>query len=310
MSKRRIILFCVAALIIPCLIWLQSLLRVNLFSSPVVNSSPLDSLTKGGGATIIPTLGSPDTQIPPSNSSSPIGSTLRLVPNIPRAFTLDHQPKTSLEPVSSQYSATSENLPLEQKAQMIQESLDLLATGTFFHNFPPKLRANVPQVIEAGMTEQVTEELRQRLQGQGNIITRDKVPYDPLGINILLKADENFVVEDLITGQRPPIVNGTATIWRWKITPKKRGLHYVTLTALVRLNVPQLDRSYDKELVLYKEPVDVQVNPVYSLLMLLIHHGLTAFFLSLCTLFGIFAWYKALWVHKKSTPVISDSSLP
>lgn len=183
----------------------------------------------------------------------------------------------------------------EQKIQLIQRALESLQQGTFFHNIPSQMHVGQPIVIEAGVTEAVTEQLLRELQGQGTVKTRDGIRYDPVGIDIKLSADESdFNIRPIVVGKRSPIVDGKSEIWRWQVTPLKRDSHYITLIATVNLQVPELGQDYKREYVIYSESVVVQGRLGYSLQQLIVKHWQSLLVGALASSFGVFAWFLAL----------------
>ncbi|MBI4739862.1 hypothetical protein HY772_10120 [Candidatus Woesearchaeota archaeon] len=196
----------------------------------------------------------------------------------------------------------------EQKEQAIQQTLDHLSKGKFFHNVPAQMQVNRPILIEAGITKEVTAQLRQELQGQGGIVVREGVPYDPLGIDIRLSGDSaDFKIQPIQQGKRAPIINDQPVIWSWQVTPLKRDIHYLTLIATVQVNVPELERSYSREYVVHPEPVMVKGRLDYSLQQFFINHWQSLITGTLLVGVGLFAWSIALGPRRHTADIQDEA---
>jgi len=210
-------------------------------------------------------------------------------------------PRTSdTKDASPNQSLPDQPQKLGQGERALQNSLNQLATGAFFHNVPHTMRSNRSEIIEAGITKNFTEQLRQELQGQGEVVVKQNVRYDPTGVTIQLKASpEEFYINQISGGKQVPIVDGKSEIWRWKVTPLRRGIHYLNLTSTVDIYVPQQERKYSKEVVIYKEPISVQVNVGYSIQLFVLNHGLQVVISAIAILFGLFSWWRGLYPRSR-----------
>jgi hypothetical protein len=217
-------------------------------------------------------------------------------PPLIESFYGSNESRSLLKDSSKKPSSQEESgLTPEQRFQLIQRALERLPQGTFFHNIPSQMHVGQPIVIEAGVTEAVTDQLLRELQGQGTVKTRDGIRYDPVGIDITLSANESdFNVRPMVAGKRSPIIDGEPEIWRWQVTPFKRDSHYITLIATVNLQVPELGHDYKREYVIYSEPVIVQGRLDYSLQQLIAKHWQSLLVGALASSLGVFAWFLAL----------------
>lgn len=182
------------------------------------------------------------------------------------------------------------------KAEALNEALDRLAKGLFFHTIPSTLTAGSLVTIKAGVTQKLTEALKKELQG---LVTQlPDVHYDPKGIDIQLKADSaDFLVKPLLVGVHPPLVNGKPTVWQWEVTPLRQGKRYLNLTSTVKLTVPTLQKPYSHEVAIAKDPVTVKANWLYSVQQFTIRYGLPVVLVLLSlavSVFGLVSLGKTL----------------
>lgn len=178
----------------------------------------------------------------------------------------------------------------EQKVQAIEQMLDSLPKGTFFHNVPSEMYAGQPILIEAGIAENITDQLE--IQGQDRIKFRNGIRYNPLGTELRLSADSSDFSVFLIE-KRIPLAS-KFNIWKWQVTPLKRDSHYITLIVTVRLQVSELEQDYKQDYVVYNEPIIVKGSLSYSLQQLVVKHWQRLCMGTLAFTLGIFTWFLAL----------------
>jgi len=187
----------------------------------------------------------------------------------------------------------------EQQEQVIQQSLDRLSKGIFFHNVPSKMQVNRPVLVEAGIVKEMTAQTRKELRGQGDIRLREGVPYDPLGIDIELSADSNsFKVEQIIGHKGIPIVDSKPAIWSWQVTPQESGTHNLMIIATVHLHVPELERDYTRDYIVSRDPIAVQSDIGYSLQKLIVNYWQNIMLGTLAILLGLFPWRMVIRPRK------------
>ena len=172
------------------------------------------------------------------------------------------------------------------------------------------MKVNKTITIESGVIRETTNKIFKNLQEQGGVLVKENVRYDPLGIEIQLISDEEeFAVQEVSVGQRPPIINNEPVIWKWKVKPRKRGDYYLTLIAIVDLQVPELERNYVKEVVVDRTSVNIQGNLGYSTQQFFAKHWRKMLIVSISFFFGFFLWRMALRSRGKRQEILSSSDV-
>ena len=124
------------------------------------------------------------------------------------------------------------------------------------------MQANKSAIIQAGIT---LDKIPSELSAIGNVEIRNNVSYDPLGIEIKLNVDEEtFKVREISVGEKP-IVSVSPELWMWEITPLKAGNHQMVILAVIKLKVPEIDKEYRRDIIVFSEEREVKVNYTYSL---------------------------------------------
>jgi hypothetical protein len=76
-------------------------------------------------------------------------------------------------------------------------SNEKLPQGEVYHNVPGQMKVDVAEIIKAGITSEVTDKIKQELQGKGNLDIQSGVRFDPIGLEmkLIVKPDEFEVFE-------------------------------------------------------------------------------------------------------------------
>ena len=187
--------------------------------------------------------------------------------------TLGSQARTNLNSSSSQPSfpqalgASILTDPLVDEApknQLVPDTSDNefsvayehLITGEFFHTIPANTKIEQPVLIEAGVAEEVTQELLARLDVQGLTTIEEGVQYNPLGVDLRLHGNsEAFSIEEISAGEKA-VIKDYPDVWRWSVTPLKPGEQTLTLEAVVSLD--DTPGSLQQSLLLTEKTVSVE----------------------------------------------------
>jgi hypothetical protein len=148
--------------------------------------------------------------------------------------------------------------------QAIANTLEQLPEGQVYHNVPEKMKVGIPQMIEAGIAPEVTEQIQQKIQGQGEIEIESGIRFDPTGteMQLIVKPDEFDVFE--VRGGEQFVTSQTPGRWLWQVTPLEAGDQFIVIKAIVTLNIPELNLTRPVTVEVFSAIRTVEINPVYS----------------------------------------------
>lgn len=182
-------------------------------------------------------------------------------------------------------SSLVENLRREKLQQQLEQQktteelyekvLAALPGGEFFHTVPDRMKANVPVIIQAGIAKTITQKELDQLQVKGSVKIRQNVRYDPLGVEIKLVVDDTMLKVRQIVPSTPgkqPVILGDPTLWMWEVTPLKQGKSTITILAVINLKLPDVQDTYQRETVVFKEEREIEINPGYTMSQLVANY--------------------------------------
>jgi hypothetical protein len=139
-----------------------------------------------------------------------------------------------------------------------------LDKGQVYHNVPQEMQVGVAETIEAGISPQITERIKEEIQGKGNIEVESGIRFDPSGMEmkVVVQPDEFEVFE--VKGGEQFVTGSNPGKWIWQVTPLKAGDNLIVVKAVVKLNVPELKITRPVEVEVFRATRRVEVNPVYS----------------------------------------------
>lgn len=154
-----------------------------------------------------------------------------------------------------------------RSASLISQAIDYLSEAKVFHNIPGDMKVDVPEIIQANVSKELTEALSREFDETGNSkVNSKKIQYDPTSIVLMLRANpDNFKVfpsesvKQVVVPQQP-------ARWRWEVTPLREGKHLLELRAFVELNIPRRGTTpYPLYIDIFSNKISV-TSDVYSLL--------------------------------------------
>lgn len=160
-----------------------------------------------------------------------------------------------------------ERLRAEREAEIeaLNQALESLSEGDFFHTIPAEMEVNKPVIIEAGIAAQEINEVIERHNVTADLETQPGILYDPLGTEIELIAPDDAFTEEIISAGRKTIFEGDEPIWSWRVIPTKAGSHLIILKVRVELRSPATGKVYNKEFITFRQHRQVNVNYAYSM---------------------------------------------
>jgi hypothetical protein len=147
----------------------------------------------------------------------------------------------------------------------IVNALTQIPKGDVYHNVPKEMQVGVLETIEAGIAPKVTEQIRKRLQGRGDIDVESGVRFDPSGMEIKLVTQPNEFQVFEVKGGEQFVTANTPGKWIWRVKPLVAGDNLIVIKAIVKLNVPKLGIIRPVEVEVFSATRKVQVNLAYSI---------------------------------------------
>ncbi|MEO0985359.1 MAG: hypothetical protein AAFY20_07410 [Cyanobacteria bacterium J06639_14] len=197
------------------------------------------------------------------------------------------------QPASQDSNPNSQNTSPSSEEVLHSSDLDgiyeNLIQGEFFHTIPKKMQVQQQLVIEAGVAEQVTEQLLSSLGITTPVTITEREKYNPLGVEIrLIDSEEAFEIEDISTG-RKAVITGYPELWTWSVTPLKPGSHELQLEVEVSLDSNSAKRH--ETLILFEGPIVIQSNSSYRIRSAVDKYWLLLYNLFMIIIFGFGGWY-------------------
>lgn len=159
--------------------------------------------------------------------------------------------------------------PLPKKVvsaeKSIADALAQLPNGEVYHNVPEKMQVGVSETIEAGIASKVTEEIKKRLQGRGDIDIESGVRFDPSGMEMELVARPDEFEVFKVKGGEQFVTASIPSKWIWRVKPLKAGDNLIAIKATVKLRVPALNIIRPVEVEVFSATRKVEVNLAYSI---------------------------------------------
>ncbi len=149
-------------------------------------------------------------------------------------------------------------------------------------------------MIEAGIAPQITQEIKNEIQGRGQVNIKSGVRFDPMGMNMDLivnpqkfKVFKQEVGEQLVTSKLPGK-------WVWQVTPIEPGNHQMTILATLNLNLPGSKTRTIKTIV-FQDQREVKVNWGYTIsgFIMINWKELIPLIVGSGSLSGLIGWYLA-----------------
>ena len=192
------------------------------------------------------------------------------------------------------YYRSSRPIPKPSEA-VINEPLDKLPVGQAYHNVPDEMKVGVEETIEAGIAPQITQEIKNEIQGRGQVKIKSGVRFDPMGVTMDLivkpqefqkfkvfpqKGDEQFVTSEL-PGK-----------WVWQVTPIEPGNHPIMIVATVNLSPPG-SKTRPIHTIVFQDQREVKVNWPYTISGFIMNNWkeLIPLILGPGPLGGLIGWY-------------------
>ena len=166
-------------------------------------------------------------------------------------------------PQSSQQPSLPARVVSAERA--ITNALAQIPKGDVYHNVPKEMQVGVSETIEAGIAPKVTEQIRKKLKGRGDINVESGVRFDPSGMEMKLVAQpDEFEVFEAKGGEQF-VTADTPGKWIWRVKPLKAGNSSIIIKAIVKLSVPKLGVTRSVEVEVFSATRKVQVNLAYSI---------------------------------------------
>ncbi|HBK97397.1 MAG TPA: hypothetical protein DD001_08675 [Microcoleaceae bacterium UBA10368] len=202
-------------------------------------------------------------------------------------------PVPSAKAPQKHYYARSRPAPNPSEA-VINTALEKLPVGQVYHNVPNEMKVGVEEMIEAGIAPQITQEIKNEIQGRGQVNIKSGVRFDPMGMNMDLivnpqkfKVFKQEVGEQLVTSKLPGK-------WVWQVTPIEPGNHQMTILATLNLNLPGSKTRTIKTIV-FQDQREVKVNWGYTIsgFIMINWKELIPLIVGSGSLSGLIGWYLA-----------------
>jgi hypothetical protein len=147
---------------------------------------------------------------------------------------------------------------------VINTALEKLPVGQVYHNIPDEMKVGVEETIESGIAPEITQEIKDEIQGRGQVNIKSGFRFDPMGMTMkLIVNPQEFKVfeqkggEQLVTSKLP----GN---WVWQVTPIEPGNHQITIVATLSLNLPG-PKTRTIETIVFQDQREVKVNWGYTI---------------------------------------------
>lgn len=177
---------------------------------------------------------------------------------------------------------------------VINAALEKLPVGQVYHNVPDEMKVGVEETIEAGIAPQITQQIKDEIQGRGQVNIKSGVLFDPMGVTMkLIVNPQEFKVfeqkggEQFVTSQLPGK-------WTWQVTPIEPGKHRITILATVNLILPN-SKTRTIETVVFQDQREVKVNWGYTISEFIMTNWkeLIPLIVGSGSLSGLIGWYLA-----------------
>lgn len=203
-------------------------------------------------------------------------------------------PVPSPQSLKRRYYARSYRPTPNPSEAVINTALEKLPVGQVYHNVPDEMKVGVEETIEAGVAPQITQEIKDEIQGRGQVNIKSGVLFDPMGVTMkLIVNPQEFKVfeqkggEQFVTSQLPGK-------WTWQVTPIEPGKHRVTILAMVNLSLPN-SKTRTIETVVFQDQREVKVNWGYTISEFIMTNWkeLIPLIVGSGSLSGLIGWYLA-----------------
>ena len=167
--------------------------------------------------------------------------------------------------IPSSPSSSPSSSPLSGTAMTaIEKAIEKLPIGEVYHNVPERMKVGVSTDIEAGIAPEVTEQIKEKIQGNEEITVESGVKFDPKGMDMnLIVSEDDFKVKK--RGKVQFVSNESPGKWRWSVTPLKSGKKRIAIEAtIVELEVTDINRTRERDISVFSDTREIDVNLGYS----------------------------------------------
>lgn len=157
----------------------------------------------------------------------------------------------------------SNNLTISKKNKETEQNIDEIAeqlrTGYLKTKIPSSMKVGLKYRVNSLISYDLKQLKEEFINGESNT---DKVELTKV-MKLTLQGDDNFEI-DVKSEPEQLILENTASIWEWVVTPKNRGKHKLSLKLVAKFNVEKYGLT-SHERTVYEKVILVKVNFKYSI---------------------------------------------
>lgn len=168
------------------------------------------------------------------------------------------------KPAKRRYYRTYNKADPNASETVINTALEKLPVGQVYHNVPAQMKVGVEETIESGIAPEITQEIKDQIQGRNQVNIKSGVRFDPMGVTMkMIVNPEKFKIfeqkggEQLVTSKLPGK-------WVWQVTPIEPGNHQIAILATVNLSLPN-SKTRTIETIVFQDQREVKVNWRYTI---------------------------------------------